>query len=414
MIPPAIALLLLLALPAAAQPQALPAVDPSVQSATPANDRPRDSAQTGPRQAPGVAAGSPEVQSAAPEVGAGRGDAPNAQQPATSDPAPATGQARPDQPPVAQPRAPTPVQPIPAGPPLAARGNADAGDIELQHALRGGVIEGRVSIPNQSAGILIQPEGRDWRRFRTGILSWAGVVFILGTVVALGAFYLLRGRTRIDSGRSGRRVARFNALERGTHWMVATSFILLALTGLNITYGVYLLRPLIGAEAFTSLTLWGQVLHHYFAFAFLLGVLVMLVHWARENVPRRVDLDWIKAGGPLSKHHPPAGKFNAGQKLLYWFSVLGGILISVSGLLLMMPGLLDDVIAQQWAHIAHGLLAMGMIAVILGHIYIGTIGMEGAFEAMSDGTVDYNWAREHHSLWLREELDKARSTAAAE
>jgi formate dehydrogenase subunit gamma len=140
--------------------------------------------------------------------------------------------------------------------------------------------------------------------------------------------------------------------------------------------------------------------------------MAMVVVWARDNLPSRVDIAWLKAGGPVAKGHPPAGRFNAAQKALYWFVLGGGILASVSGYLLMAPGLLDNVVNQQWAHVLHGAMAMVMMAAILGHIYIGTIGTEGAFEAMATGRVDYNYAREHHSLWVEDRLAEARRTAA--
>lgn len=406
--------LLLLAGPALAQQPALQPVDPSVQSATPRNARPSDAPAPVPGQAPqapGVPAGDTSVQSAAPEVGAGRGAAggnasgANAEQPTNPEqhptsPAPATGDAAP------RPQQSTPA-PIPFGPPLALRSPVDAGDVE-----RLGMLEGRVSIPNQSAGILIQPEGRDWRQWRTRWLTIGGLVVLGVTLAGLLAWHLLHGPTRIEGGRSGRRVARFTLLERTSHWMVAVSFVVLALTGLNITYGAYALRPLIGGPAFTATTWWGQAIHQGAAFAFMLGVLVMLVHWGRENLFRRVDVEWLKAGGTLAKHPPAAGKFNAGQKLLYWLSMLGGVLLSATGILLMLPGLLDDITAQQWAHVAHGLVAMGMIALIIGHAYLGTAGTEGAFEGMRDGDVDFNWAREHHARWLDDEVARARRVVA--
>jgi formate dehydrogenase subunit gamma len=172
------------------------------------------------------------------------------------------------------------------------------------------------------------------------------------------------------------------------------------------------LRPVIGPEAFTALTFWGQAAHQYLSFAFTLGLLVMLALWAWDNLPARVDLDWVKAGGPMAKGHPPAGRFNAAQKALFWFVIAGGMAVAASGYMLMFPHLLDNVGLQQWSHIAHGLLAMAMIAAILGHIYIGTIGTEGAFEGMSQGVVDYNYAREHHSVWTEEQLARARHAIA--
>lgn len=362
-------------------------------------------AQQGSGSPPG---GAPSVQSVAPEVGAGRGGTNNAQQPSSSAPETQTGGPRP------APIAPKPrvaVEPIPAPLPFTARGGTDAARLEAEHAEHGGVIGGAVSIPNQAAGILIQPAGRDWRGFRTRILAIAGAAILLGTVFILAGLYLLRGPQRIDAGRAGRTIHRYGAFERANHWMVAVSFVLLGLTGLNITFGRTLLRPVIGPEAFTALTWTGQAVHQFLSFPFVVGLMAMVLVWARDNMPTRVDVAWVKAGGPAAKGHPPAGRFNAAQKALYWFVVGGGVLAAVSGYLLMAPGLLDNVTDQQWAHVLHGLMAMVMMAAILGHIYIGTIGTEGAFEAMATGRVDYNYAREHHSLWVEEKVAEARRTA---
>jgi formate dehydrogenase subunit gamma len=269
-----------------------------------------------------------------------------------------------------------------------------------------------VSIPNQAAGVLVQPDGRDWRQFRNRWLFWIGAAAVLGMVALLAAFYLISGQKKIEAGRSGRTIQRFSTVERVNHWMVAVSFVLLGLSGLNITYGALLLRPVIGADAFTTLTYWGQAAHQYLSFPFVLGLLGMVALWLRDNIPAKVDVAWIKAGGPVAKGHPPAGKFNAAQKALYFFTMGGGVLLAVSGYLLMFPMTVTGVIGMQWAHIVHGLFAMVMIAAILGHIYIGSIGMEGALEAMSTGRVDYNWAKEHHSLWLEEKAAKAREVVA--
>ena len=387
-----------------------PAAQGAGASPTARDESPRALAREAPaqpEQAPGLSSGDPSVQSTAPEVGAGRG-ALNAPPPVTSEPQAPSGGERPAAPVATAPRAPTPVERIEAPIPFSGRGGAPAAEQELQAALRDGVIAGRVSIPNQSAGLLIQPDGREWREFRNQFLKVAGLVVVAVTILGLVIYHLIRGPIRLRSGRSGRVVQRFNAFERANHWMTATSFVLLALTGLNITYGTYVIRPLIGPEAFTALTLAGQAAHHYLAFAFMAGVVIMIAIWAHQNIPNRRDVEYIKAGGPLGSRHVPTGKFNAGQKGLYWLVVLGGIAVSVSGILLMVPGLLDNVIGQQWSHIVHGLVAFVMIATIIGHAYIGSIGMEGAFEAMRDGTVDQNWAREHHDLWLEEKLRDAR------
>jgi formate dehydrogenase subunit gamma len=357
-------------------------------------------------------AGSPEVQSAAPEVGAGRGGTNNSQQPTTTEQQPATGQPRSAAPEGIAPRPAVPVEPIVAPPPYTSRGGPDAAEVEQEMARQLGVVRGMVSIPNQSAGILIQPVGRDWRSWRTTVLTIAGAVIVLGTAALLAGLFFWKGPTRIEAGRSGRSIARYSWLERFNHWMVATSFVILGLTGLNITFGVYVLRPVIGPENFTALTWWGQAAHQFLSFPFVIGLLGMLAVWARDNWPTRVDVAWVKAGGPLAKGHPPAGRFNAAQKALFWFQVGGGALAAVTGYLLMAPALLDNINGQQVAHFIHGAMAMVMIAVIIGHIYIGTIGTEGAFEAMSTGRVDFNYAREHHSVWVEEQLTEARHAVA--
>jgi formate dehydrogenase subunit gamma len=213
---------------------------------------------------------------------------------------------------------------------------------------------------------------------------------------------------RIEAGRSGRAIVRFTAFERFVHWMTAVCFIVLAITGLNITFGKPLLLPLIGPEAFTAWSQWAKYAHNYLSFPFALGVILIFLIWIAWNIPSRIDIDWIKRGGGIVGHeHPPARRFNAGQKLIYWIVVLGGGAVAVTGYLLMFPFYATDVGGMQTAQVIHGIVAMLFVAAMLGHIYIGTIGMEGAFEAMGTGTVDENWAKEHHSLWLEEERAKA-------
>jgi formate dehydrogenase subunit gamma len=307
-----------------------------------------------------------------------------------------------------------PVHPAQDGPPALTTRGLDASELELQRALQGGRIEGRVTIPDRQAASLIQPAGRDWRVFHNRTLAWIGGIAILGMLAILAAFYLIRGRIRPSSGLSGRTVLRFNLLERANHWMVAASFIVLALSGLNLTFGRHLLLPVIGPEAFTTLSLWGKIAHNYLAFPFTLGILVMLVLWVRDNLPSRIDWAWVRAGGGFfGGAHPAAGRFNAGQKLVFWITILGGALVAASGYILMFPFAVTDVAGMQLAHIVHGVLAMLMIAAMLAHIYIGSLGMEGAFSAMSNGRVDYNWAKEHHSLWLEEEVARAGEAAGA-
>jgi formate dehydrogenase subunit gamma len=265
-------------------------------------------------------------------------------------------------------------------------------------------LQGRVSIPDQKSGTLIQPAGRSWREFHEVTLRWIGAIAIIGMLAVLVIFYLVRGMVRIEAGRSGRTIVRFTAAERFVHWMTATCFIILALTGLNITFGKPLLMPLLGPEAFASWSQLAKYAHNYLSFPFTIGVFLIFLMWVAGNIPNKVDVEWAKRGGGIvGNDHPPAYRFNAGQKMIYWIVVLGGTAVAITGYLLMFPFYATDVSGMQWAQGIHGTVAVLFVAAMLAHIYIGTIGMEGAFEAMGEGTVDVNWAKQHHALWLQEE-----------
>jgi len=268
----------------------------------------------------------------------------------------------------------------------------------------GGAISGRVSIPDQKSGNLIHPAGRNWRQFHEVTLRWIGAIMILGMLLVLVAFYLIRGQVKLTSGFSGRRIVRFTGFERFVHWMTATCFIILAVSGLNITFGKPLLLPLLGEPAFAAWAQYAKYAHNYLSFPFSIGVFCILLMWIAGNIPNKVDIEWARRGGGLiGNDHPPAYRFNAGQKMIYWIVVIGGTLVATSGYLLMFPFYVTDIDGQQLAQVVHGVIAVLFVAAMLAHIYIGTIGMEGAFEAMGEGTVDVNFAKEHHSLWLAEE-----------
>ena len=275
-------------------------------------------------------------------------------------------------------------------------------------------IKGLGTIPDTKSYVLEHPAGRDWREFRTVTLRWIGGIAILGILAVLIIFYLVRGMVKIQSGRSGRTIVRFNTFERFAHWMTATCFIILAISGLNITFGRTLLLPLIGPDAFAAWSDWARFGHHYLSFPFTLGVVLIFLKWIGGNIPNKVDVEWLKRGGGIIGHdHPPAYRFNAGQKAVYWIVVLGGGAVAATGYLLMFPFYGTTVSGMETAEVVHAVVAVLFIAAMLGHIYIGTIGMEGAFEAMGEGTVDLNWAKEHHSLWLEEEKAQTKGVGQA-
>src|SRR5437879_5614362 len=176
-------------------------------------------------------------------------------------------------------------------------------------------ITGQIDQPNERERVLMQPAGRQWDYFHEVILHWLGAIVILGMIVALGAAYLIMGPLRISEGRSGRKVLRFNSLERFSHWLTAVSFVVLGLTGLNITFGKIVLLPMIGPEAFSSLSEAAKYVHNYVSAAFVIGLVLIVALWIKDNLPREVDIDWVKQGGGfIRSKHAPSGRFNAGEK----------------------------------------------------------------------------------------------------
>lgn len=305
-------------------------------------------------------------------------------------------------------------------------------DSDIWRALKSGET-GRISDRNPAAATAIQTNGMDWLRIRNGSFATYAAWGIIGMIGLLGVFFGLRGRIRIGhGGPSGETILRFKSIERMGHWLLASSFIILALTGLNLVYGREVIIPLLGKEVFATISVYGKLAHNYVAFAFMVALVWVTITWIRHNIPHPRDINWfMRAGGILGGKHPAAAKFNAGQKVIFWLVVLGGVSLSVSGWALLfpfttnyfastfgtinsifgteLPATLTGIQEQQLATLWHGIMSVFMICVVIAHIYIGSIGMEGAFAAMSDGEVDRNWAMEHHSLWVEEEDAKASS-----
>lgn len=287
---------------------------------------------------------------------------------------------------------------------------------DLFNALGTQGVTGRVSIPDANSGILIRPDNRSWAEMQGDWLHALSIWSVVGMVALLVLFYLVRGKIRIDKGFSGRRILRFNAIERFAHWTLASTFIILALTGLNLIIGKTVLQPLIGEMAFGTLSAWGKIAHNYLAWPFMAALVMVFLLWVIHNIPNSIDWQWVKAGGGLLSKgvHPPARKFNAGQKVVFWVVILGGAAMSYTGFMLLFPAQAGSAADWQLYQVIHALVAAGMSALVVAHIYIGSVGMEGAFDAMGSGEVDENWAKEHHSLWVEEmKADARRAQAAA-
>ncbi len=314
-------------------------------------------------------------------------------------------------------------------------------DPELWRALRFGEANVTSTSRGPAATTLIQDGGMRWLLFRQGPLATYGSYLLGGTLVLLALFYLIRGRIRIDGEKTGRRIERFKAIERFGHWMLAGSFILLGITGLISLFGRKVLIPAFGHDAFSTVALASKWVHNNVSWAFMIALVMIFVMWVIHNLPDRTDINWLlKGGGIFSKGHPPAKKFNAGQKLIFWSVIVLGTSISVSGLSLLFPfeinmfaatfdklnsfgisaalglGELPTTLApheeMQLAQLWHAIVSFVLMAIIFAHIYIGSVGMEGAYDAMGSGEVEEQWAREHHSLWVDEV--KAKEAAAPE
>ncbi|MFW2544609.1 formate dehydrogenase subunit gamma [Primorskyibacter sp. 2E107] len=304
-------------------------------------------------------------------------------------------------------------------------------DPALWRALRYNKADVTVSTQGDLGKVLVQDGGMAWYQFREGPLATYGGWLLIGTIVVLGLFFLIRGRIRIDGEKAGRTVTRFQAFERFSHWLLAGSFILLGITGLLTLFGRMFIAPYLGKETNANLLVASKMIHNNIAWAFMLGLILVFVLWVWHNIPDKTDIKWFaQAGGIIGNKHPPAKKFNGGQKIIFWSVIVLGVSLSVSGLSLLFPfemplfaktfAILNDIGVPGWVDMAplptalapqeemqlaqlwHAIVAFVMMAVILAHIYIGTVGMEGAFDAMGSGEVDEAWAHQHHSLWLDE------------
>ena len=291
--------------------------------------------------------------------------------------------------------------------PATAQQNSNpAGSVQSERQLLDQVrkIEGRGTLEDVKSRVIEQPLGRPWSRLQTILLPLLGATAIIGMFCLLGAFYLWRGSMRFGA-RAGRTMLRFNAFERFVHWMTTICFVILAVSGLNITFGARVLLPLIGADAFSAWSLALKYLHNFLSFPFTLGVCLMFVMWVGSNLPSWVDIEWIKRGGGMfGGETPPTGRFNAGEKMIFWTTVFGGALVAATGYVLMFPFYGTGIVAMQLALIIHAGVGLLFIAAILVHTYMATLGTEGAFDGMSSGNVDINWAKHHHSLWYTERM----------
>ena len=252
--------------------------------------------------------------------------------------------------------------------------------------------------------VLIQSEGEVWRQIRNGPITIYGGWLVVAFLAALAAFYAVKGQIKLHEKPSGRLIERFNAWERIVHWTTAISFIILAISGIVMLFGKHILLPLFGYTLFSWLSILSKNLHNFVGPLFVVCTVLMIVTFIGKNVPRAYDWIWVrKFGGLSSGEHVPSGKFNAGEKAWFWAGVVGlGLIVAASGLVLDFPNFAQGREIMQQANVVHAIAAVLFMAMSLGHIYLGTIGMEGAYDSMRTGYVDETWAKQHHEYWYNE------------
>jgi len=272
---------------------------------------------------------------------------------------------------------------------------------------------GYTAVPGREAGVYIHGNGVNWQAYRTQILAPYGS-YLMGVVLALiGIFYVARGPVKLENGLSGISVSRFSVFQRIIHWFTAILFWLLALSGLVLLYGRYVLIPLLGAEGFAVTASACKEAHNLFGPIFFLALVLLFFAFVRNNFYEKGDISWLKNGGGMFGRHASAGRFNLGEKLWFWLVCLLGILVSVSGIVLDFSILGLDRTAMELAHGIHTAAALLFIAISFGHIYLGTVGTQGTLQGMTQGSVDLNWAKLHHDRWAEhaEREDQSASSA---
>ncbi len=252
--------------------------------------------------------------------------------------------------------------------------------------------------------VLVQIEGETWRQIRNGPITLYGGLLLIAVPLLIFGYFRWKGAIKLHDRPTGRFIERFSDWERIVHWSAAISFVILAVSGIVILFGKYVLLPVFGYTVFSWLAILGKNLHNFVGPLFVFCTVVMVVTFIKDNMWRVIDLNWFaKAGGMLNGEHVPSGRFNAGEKAWFWFGVmLLGIIVSASGLILDFPNFAQGRESMQQANVVHAIASILFMAMSLGHIYMGTLGADGAYESMRHGYVDETWAKEHHEVWYQE------------
>lgn len=266
----------------------------------------------------------------------------------------------------------------------------------------------QTQIKGVETGVLVQPAGETWRALRNGPISLYGGLFLVGIFAVIGLFHWRHGPIKLHGAPSGKLIARFSDWDRMMHWTTAISFLILAISGLILLFGKYVLLPMFGFTLFSWLAILSKNLHNFVGPLFIIAALTMVVTFFKDNLWKSYDFRWFRnMGGMLGGEHVPSGKFNAGEKVWFWLGLfLLTLVMGTTGLVLDFPNFDQGRSTMQDANMIHAIAAIVYMAVSLGHIYMGSIGVEGAYESMriqeGKGMVDEAWAKEHHELWYND------------
>jgi formate dehydrogenase subunit gamma len=273
------------------------------------------------------------------------------------------------------------------------------GSTMLPYPEFGNLIQGFVKYPGSN----LTTAGEAWRQVRNNWIIPYGGSLLLIAVVALALFYFTKGTIELHGAETGRKIERFTYIERAAHWTNAIAFVALGISGIVMAFGKFFLLPVIGSTLFGWLTYALKNLHNFVGPLFVVSLIIVFLVFVRDNLPSKEDLQWLlKAGGLFGSSEVPSHRFNAGEKVVFWGGVfLLGLIVAGSGLFLdkLVPSVEFTRANMQVAHMIHASAAVLMMAMFLGHIYMGTVGMRGAYNAMKTGYVDETWAKEHHELW---------------
>lgn len=271
---------------------------------------------------------------------------------------------------------------------------------------RDSVITGSTQIKGPNANVLIDTKNNQWREFRKHKLLPYGGIFLMAALGFLLLLLLIVRRKKVPDGRSGKTIRRMSTMQMVTHWFLFVIFAFLATTGLLLLFGRTIIIPLLGAEAFSPIASASKEGHNLMGPLLIIALLMMLIQFLRHNWPAKGDLKWLLTlGGLFSKKHLQVGFFNAGEKTLFWLTIILCTVLSVTGILLLFPYYEVTVNRTQLALVIHAIVALIMIAMVFAHMWM-VYTVEGTLDAMNTGEVDENWAKSHHSRWYKETTEK--------